>query len=114
MEDCIFCKIIAGTIPSTKVFEDELSMAFRDVNPQAPTHILIVPKAHMSDIMDCAARDEALLGRLFGVAAMLARREGLSEKGFRVVTNCGEHGAQSVKHFHIHLRGGAQLSGHMA
>lgn len=114
MQDCLFCKIIAGQIPSDKVYEDEICYAFRDISPQAPTHILIVPKEHMANVVECAGRADDLLGRLFKAAAHIAGQQGLTEKGFRLVTNCGEHGAQSVHHFHIHLLGGRQLSGQMA
>ncbi len=113
MNDCIFCKIIRGEIPSDKVYEDDRALAFRDINPQAPKHILVIPKDHMADFLACADRSGDLMGHLMGVAARIARAEGLQEKGFRVVTNCGEHGAQSVAHFHIHVIGGAQLSGKM-
>ncbi|MDL2206292.1 histidine triad nucleotide-binding protein [Eubacteriales bacterium OttesenSCG-928-N13] len=113
MDDCIFCKIIDGQIPSTKVYEDDRALAFLDINPQAPTHIVVIPKAHMRNILECAAREDDLLGYLMGLVAQLAKDQGLADKGFRVITNCGEHGAQSVEHFHIHLLGGAQLNGKM-
>lgn len=113
MQDCLFCKIAAGQIPSGKVYEDEICYAFRDINPQAPTHILIIPKEHMANVVECAGRTDGLLGRLFQAAARIAQDQGLDEKGFRLVTNCGEYGAQSVHHFHIHLLGGRQLSGQM-
>lgn len=112
MEDCLFCKIAAGEIPGAKVYEDDKFFAFRDIHPQAPTHILIIPKAHMANVQECA-NDPALLGELFALAAKLAQSEGLT-KGFRLVTNCGPDGAQSVNHFHVHLLGGCQLSGQMA
>lgn len=113
MEDCIFCKIIAGTIPSTKVYEDELVYAFRDISPQAPTHILVVPKEHTPDVLACAKRGDALLGAVMAAAARIAEAEGLAASGFRLVTNLGEHGAQSVRHFHVHILGGRQLTGQM-
>lgn len=113
MQDCLFCQIGSGQIPSDKVYEDEFCYAFRDINPQAPTHILIIPKAHMGSVLECAGRDDGLLGRLFATAVRIATEQGLDKDGFRLVTNCGEHGAQSVHHFHIHLLGGRQLSGQM-
>lgn len=113
MQDCIFCKILAKEIPSTAVYEDERAYAFVDINPQAPTHIVVIPKEHMANFLACADRNDGLMGHLMGVVAKVARQQGLDEKGFRVVTNCGEHAAQSVHHFHVHLIGGAQLSGRM-
>ena len=114
MQDCIFCKIAQGGIPCTKVYEDDEVLAFRDVNPQAPAHILIIPKEHMRNVLECADRDDDLMGKLFKTAAKIAREQGLDEKGFRLVSNCGEYGAQSVQHFHIHLLGGRQLGERMA
>ncbi|MDO4549395.1 MAG: histidine triad nucleotide-binding protein [Clostridia bacterium] len=107
---CIFCKIIAGEIPGDRVYEDESALIIRDVNPQAPCHLLVMPKEHMKDISACAGRGDELIGKLFRAAAMAAAKEGLSEKGFRVVTNCGSDACQSVDHFHIHVLGGKQLS----
>jgi len=111
MDSCIFCRILSGEIPSNKVYEDESVYAFRDIQPQAPVHVLIVPKEHMPDVM---ALDEATAARLLAASKAIARAEGISQSGFRLVTNCGEHGAQSVKHLHLHLLGGAQLGGKMA
>ena len=105
--DCLFCKIIAGEIPSTKVYEDEFVFAFRDVNPQAPQHILIVPRKHMANILECDAETAAHLTEAVGE---IARQEGLDKTGFRALTNCGEDGCQSVQHLHIHLLGGKKLS----
>ncbi len=113
MEDCIFCKIASGLIPSDKVYEDERIYAFRDIAPQAPVHVLVIPKAHYDNVKQCRDADAELMGRLFFVAANLAQSENIDESGFRLVTNCGPDGAQSVNHFHIHLLGGAQLSGKM-
>ena len=113
MQDCIFCKIAAGEIPSAKLYEDDRLFAFRDIAPQAPTHILIIPKKHYSDVLACA-EDKALLADVFALAVKLAGQEGLSENGFRLVTNCGRDGAQSVPHFHVHLLGGCALSERMA
>jgi len=111
MDDCIFCRILLGEIPSNKVYEDEHVFAFRDIAPQAPVHILIVPKNHVPDVM---AMDGETALHLIEAAKKIARSEGIAETGFRLVTNCGEHGAQSVKHLHLHLLGGAQLGGKMA
>ena len=113
MNDCIFCRIITGKIPSSKVYEDEKCYAFRDINPQAPVHVLIAPKEHMTDISECAARNDDLAGHLIRVAAKLAKQENLSN-GFRLVTNSGSDGCQSVPHLHIHLLGGAKLSEKMS
>ena len=114
MADCIFCKIAAGEIPSSKVYEDERVYAFKDINPQAPVHILVTPKEHMAKVLECAAREDDLLGHLMKVASRIAKEQGLAENGFRLVTNCGKHGAQSVNHLHIHILGGRQLGEQMA
>lgn len=105
--DCLFCKIIAGEIPSAKAYEDEFVFAFRDINPQAPQHILIVPRKHMADILECDAETAAHLTEAVG---NIARQEGLDRTGFRALTNCGEDGCQSVRHLHVHLLGGKKLS----
>lgn len=109
--DCLFCKIIAGDIPSTKVYEDEKVYAFRDINPQAAKHVLVVPKKHMKNILECDAETAAAL--VEGIRAV-AKIEGLEENGFRISSNCGKHGCQSVDHLHIHVMGGEQLSERMA
>jgi histidine triad (HIT) family protein len=111
MDTCVFCRIISGEIPSNKVYEDECVYAFNDIQPQAPAHILIVPKAHMDNVM---ALDGATAVRLLDAAKAIAVDKGLDKTGFRLVTNCGEHGAQTVRHLHLHLLGGAQLGGKMA
>ena len=111
--DCIFCKIIAGDIPSAKVYEDELAYAFRDIAPMAPTHILIVPKAHMASADEVTAENSGYVARIFEVIPKIAAAEGLTN-GYRVITNCGEDGCQSVKHLHFHLLGGKQLPAEMA
>ncbi|MGD9117545.1 MAG: histidine triad nucleotide-binding protein [Dehalococcoidia bacterium] len=108
--DCIFCKIVAGEIPSTKVYEDEEIIAFRDINPQAPVHIVIIPRQHIASLSDLSQGDSALVGRLVTVANKLAKDEGISEKGYRVVINCGPEGGQLVPHLHLHLVGGRKLS----
>ena len=112
MSDCLFCKIIAGDIPSTKVYEDELCYAFRDIAPQAPTHILVVPKEHIPSCAAITADNAALVGHIFTVIAQIARDEGL-ENGYRVVSNVGADGGQTVPHLHFHILGGASLSGKM-
>lgn len=109
--DCLFCKIISGEIPSNKVYENDKVYAFRDINPQAPVHVLIVPKKHMANILECDAETaEALTDAI----RVIAKQEGVDESGFRVISNCGKHGAQSVNHLHVHLLGGAQLAERMA
>ena len=108
--DCLFCKIIAGEIPCTKVYEDEKVFAFRDINPQAPVHVLLVPKKHMKNILECDGETAAALTKAI---AEVAKLEGVAENGFRIVSNCGKHGCQSVEHLHIHLLGGKQLSERM-
>lgn len=111
MNDCLFCKIIAGEIPSTKVYEDDKVYAFRDINPQAPVHVLIVPKKHMDNILEC---DAGTAAALTDAVRAIAAQEGVAESGFRVISNCGRDGAQSVNHLHVHLLGGAQLTEKMA
>ena len=111
--DCLFCKIVAGDIPSTKVYEDELVYAFRDINPQAPTHILVIPKAHIDSVACINAENSAVVSHIFEVIAQVAAQEGLTG-GYRVVSNCGDHAGQTVKHLHFHILGGAQLSMQMA
>ena len=111
--NCLFCKIIAGDIPSTKVFEDETVYAFRDIAPQAPTHILVVPKAHMADCNAVTAENSAVIGHIFEVIPQIAGAEGLA-KGYRVVSNCGSDAGQTVKHLHFHILGGSQLDLKMA
>ncbi|TAK00942.1 MAG: histidine triad nucleotide-binding protein [Chloroflexota bacterium] len=104
--DCLFCRIVAGEIPSTKVHEDDLVLAIRDIAPRAPTHILVMPRRHVASAADLTAGDGDLLGRIFVTAAEIARSEGIAERGYRVVTNVGTWGGQSVDHLHFHLMGG--------
>ncbi len=104
--NCLFCRIIAGEVPSTKVHEDDLVAAIRDIAPRAPTHILLMPKTHIASAADLTEADAPMLGRLFAVAADLARREGIAEPGFRLVANVGRYAGQSVDHLHVHLLGG--------
>ena len=109
--DCLFCNIIEGSIPCTKVYEDDRVFAFRDINPQAKVHILLTPKKHMRNILECDAETAAALT---AAIANVAAQEGLTENGFRVISNCGKHGCQSVDHLHVHLVGGEQLSEKMS
>ena len=109
--DCLFCRIIAGEIPSTRVYEDDAVYAFRDINPQAPVHVLVLPKKHMANILEA---DGETMARITKAIQTIARQEGIDKDGFRIVSNCGKNGAQSVDHLHIHLLGGAQLGERMA
>ena len=113
MSDCLFCKIIAGTIPSTKVYEDELCYAFRDIAPQAPTHILVVPKAHIESVNGITAENSAVIAHIFEIIPEIAKAEGLVN-GYRVASNCGPDSGQMVPHLHFHILGGKELSGQMA
>ena len=110
--DCLFCKIIAGEIPSTKVYEDELVYAFEDINPQAPVHVLVIPKTHSASAADITGENSALVAHIFEVIPGIAKKLEL-KNGFRVVTNCGDDGAQTVKHLHFHIMGGRPLQGQM-
>jgi len=111
--NCLFCKIILGQIPSAKVYEDETVYAFRDIAPQAPTHILVVPKTHIDSCNGITAENSAVVARIFEVIPQIASAEGL-ENGYRVISNCGSDACQSVQHLHFHILGGAQLSEKMA
>ncbi len=113
MENCLFCRIIAGDIPSTKVYEDNTVLAFRDIAPQAPTHILVIPKAHIASVSEVNAENSSVVAHIFEVIAQIARQEGL-EGGYRVVSNCGDHAGQTVHHLHFHILGGKPLSLQMA
>ena len=106
MADCLFCKIAAGEIPSTKVHEDENLLAFEDINPASPVHVLIIPKEHLASIQDIGERHKDLIGEIHLLANRIARERGLSEKGYRIVNNCKEDGGQTVDHLHFHLLGG--------
>ena len=113
MSNCLFCKIIAGDIPSTKVYEDELVYAFRDINPQAPTHVLVVPKIHVEDVNGITAENSAVIAHIFEVIPQIAKAEGLVN-GYRVVSNCGADAGQTVQHLHFHILGGKTLALEMA
>jgi histidine triad (HIT) family protein len=104
--DCLFCRIVAGEVPSTKVHEDDQVVAIRDIAPRAPTHILLLSREHVASAADLGEQDAALLARLFAVGAELARGEGIADAGYRIVTNVGRWGGQSVDHLHFHLMGG--------
>ena len=113
MNDCLFCKIAAGVIPSTKVYEDEQVLAFRDIAPMAPTHILVIPKTHIPSVDGITAENSALVAKIFEIIPQIAKAEGLVD-GYRVVSNCGAHAGQTVHHLHFHILGGKQLSVEMA
>lgn len=111
--DCLFCKIVAGEIPSTKVYEDDQVLAFRDIAPQAPTHILVIPKAHVASVAEVSKENSAVVARIFEVIPKIAAAEGLTG-GYRVVSNCGADAGQTVHHLHFHILGGKQLNLEMA
>ena len=113
MENCLFCKIIAGDIPSAKVYEDDLCYAFRDIAPQAPTHILVVPKAHIDSCGAITTENSAVVAHIFEVIPQIAKQEGLAN-GYRVVSNCGPDAGQTVHHLHFHILGGRELNTQMA
>lgn len=109
MDDCIFCKIISGEIPSEKVYEDDQVTAFHDLNPAAPTHLLIVPNKHIRSINAIAEEDEQLIGHLFTTARQLAEKSGIDESGYRLIVNTGPDAGQAVFHLHLHLLGGRRM-----
>ena len=111
--NCIFCKIIAGDIPSSKVYEDEYCYAFRDINPQAPVHILVIPKIHVASVDEVNAENSRYVSAIFEAIPKIAKAEGLAG-GYRIISNCGDDACQSVKHLHFHILGGRQLSENMA
>lgn len=113
MSNCLFCKIIAGEIPSTKVYEDDSILAFRDIAPQAPTHILVVPKTHIEDCSGITVENSAVVAHIFEVIPQIAKAEGL-ENGYRVVSNCGADAGQTVPHLHFHILGGKAMTLEMA
>ena len=108
--DCVFCKIVAGEIPADILYQDEGIIAFRDINPLAPTHLLIIPKKHVPSLADLSEAGSSLIGDMVNTANQLAKREGIAESGYRLVINCGEQGGQLVPHLHMHLLGGRKLS----
>lgn len=109
MEDCIFCKIVAGDIASSQVYNDQFVTAFRDINPAAPTHILIIPNKHIASVNELSMDDEQLMGHLFTVAKQIAEQEGVAESGYRLILNTGPDGGQVVYHIHLHLLGGQKM-----
>jgi histidine triad (HIT) family protein len=112
MNDCIFCKIINGDIPSQKVYEDDRVFAFRDITPQAPVHVLIIPKKHIASVNDAADEDFGLFADIHRAAQIIAREEGIADTGYRLINNCGPDSGQEVFHIHYHLLGGKRL-GHL-
>ena len=111
--DCLFCKIIKGDIPSSVVYEDERVFAFRDINPQAPVHVLVIPKEHIPSVNGITSENSGVVAHIFEVIPKIAKSEGL-DGGYRVVSNCGDHACQSVHHLHFHIIGGEQLADKMA
>lgn len=109
MEDCIFCRLIKGEIPSNKVYEDEDVLAFHDINPEAPIHILVIPKKHISMLTDLKEEDEALIGKIYTTINKIAKQEGFEKQGYRVIVNCGKDSGQEVMHIHFHILGGKKL-----
>ncbi len=110
MSECLFCKIIARTIPAALVYEDELVVAFNDINPQAPTHVLVIPRQHVASIAELQDSDVGLLGRVVLAGIKIAKLKGIADAGYRFVVNTGEHGGQSVFHLHLHVLGGRHLA----
>ena len=108
--ECIFCQIVAGKVPSEILYRDEEVIAFRDINPQAPTHLIIIPQKHIPSLAHLTEEQLPLIERMVNIANQLAKKEGISESGYRLVINCGEQGGQLVPHLHMHLLGGRQLS----
>jgi histidine triad (HIT) family protein len=111
--ECIFCQIASGKIPSDIVYQDEEVIAFRDINPQAPVHLVIIPRKHITSLAHLSEADAALIGRMVAIANQLAKKEGVADKGYRLAINCGEEGGQAVPHLHLHLLGGRRLSGRL-
>jgi len=114
MSDCLFCKIIEGAIPSDKVYEDDDFLAFKDINPQSPVHVLVIPKKHIEKLSDCGEEEKDLLANLMLTANRVAKELGIDQSGYRVAINSGKEGGQLVFHLHLHLMGGARLSDKMA
>ena len=108
-ENCIFCKIIKGEIPSSKVYEDEEVLAFNDINPAAPIHVLVIPKKHIASLDDMEEVDQKIISIIYKVINEIAEKQGFKEKGYRVIVNCGKDGGQEVGHLHFHLLAGKQL-----
>ena len=111
--DCVFCQIIAGKIPSDTVYQDEEVIAFRDIKPQAPVHLIIIPRRHIPSLAHLSEADSSLVGHMVTIANQLAKEEGVAQRGYRLVINCGKEGGQLVPHLHLHLLGGRRLSGEL-
>ena len=109
MEDCIFCKISKGEIPSEKVYEDEEVLAFKDIHPAAPIHILVIPKKHIAKVTDIMPEDEALVGKMYTVINKIAKEQGFAEDVFRIIINCGRDAGQEVMHLHFHILAGTKM-----
>ncbi len=108
-ENCLFCKIIKGEIPSSRVYEDEEVLAFNDINPAAPIHVLVIPKKHITSLAQMEEGDEKVIGKIYKVINEIAEKQGFKEQGYRVIVNCGKDGGQEVGHLHFHLLAGTQL-----
>ncbi len=111
--ECIFCQIASGNIPSDFIYQDEEVIAFRDINPQAPVHLIIIPRRHIPSLAQISEADSALIGRMVAIANQLAKGEDVADKGYRLAINCGKEGGQAVPHLHLHLLGGRRLSGRL-
>lgn len=109
MDNCLFCKIISGEIPSKKVYEDDMMYAFYDINPMTPVHVLMIPKQHISSVNELTAENSAVVAHIFSVAPKIAKQLGVDENGYRIVSNCGADAGQTVFHLHFHLLGGTKL-----
>ncbi len=109
MDNCLFCKIVEGSIPSSKVYEDERFLVFRDIQPAAPVHVLIIPKKHIGSMNEVAPEDFVLIGEMHRIAQDIAKQLGVAESGYRLINNCGPDSGQAVQHIHYHLLGGAKL-----
>lgn len=109
MDNCIFCKIINGEIPSKKVYEDDEILAFNDINPAAPIHILVIPKKHITSLATMKKEDEKIIGKIYSVINKIAEEQNFKDEGYRVIVNCGKNGGQEVMHLHFHILGGKQL-----
>lgn len=112
--DCVFCQIVAGKIPGEILYQDEEVLAFPDIYPQTPVHILIIPKKHIASLAELSGDETAIIGKMANVANQMAKKKGIFEKGYRLVINCGKEGGQLVPHLHMHLLGGRQLPGRLA
>lgn len=113
VEKCLFCRIATEELPGDVVYKDEEFLAFRDINPQAPIHIIIIPKAHIASLRELTDQQQGLIGRLIILATKLAQKEGIAESGYRLAVNCGTEGGQVIPHLHFHLIGGKRLSGQL-